>query len=140
MVWAAPNLFGVFIVKPYHSRKYTKTIPYTILFLEALLFSHHTPNKCCYHSIFYYDCDYICLMIIHLVCSDTSHTYLHRHLWPEALGPRKPKTYAKRLDEMDIEPPVPLKGFLWPNVLAHASKEKADGMMKRNMNRWHGKI
>lgn len=59
MVWAAPNLFGVFIVKPYHSRKYTKTIPYTILFLESLLFSHHTPNKCCYHKIFYYDHVYL---------------------------------------------------------------------------------
>ena len=57
------------------------------LFLEDdfLLFSHHTPNKCCYHKIFYYD--YICLMIIHLVCSNTSHTYLHRQpvaggTWP----------------------------------------------------------
>ena len=29
------------------------------------------------------------------------------------LGPLKPKTYARRLEEMDMEPPVPLKGFIF---------------------------
>lgn len=82
-------------------------------------------------------------MIVNLVCSDTSHTYLHRQpvaggTWPsetedirQAIGRDGHRTTGAT----ERIPSAQRAG----TRIKRKSRWTADGMMKRNMNRWHGK-